>query len=288
MQIRLRSSLISTADDCPRQLWYRYVRKVEASAMSANLAFGQCTDVATREYLRALTLGNPLPDPVAEFSSLWKKTVETKTLVFSATQNVQTFERTGVDLMRQLPESWDQTGYEVALNGAGEPLLDVKLSHYLGRQSDIDLYLDGTLDVLVYTDESDLAVLDVKSAATEHTPLYTVRSDQLTSYQVLVESNRSKLALPPLRRLGFWDFLKRRASARVSEPLLVPLRSAEELHEFRQKCFWIADDIKRGRFPKVSRMQFNTPCEMCEYAQHCVYGEEEGLVFPTIPAKQTA
>lgn len=256
--------------------------------MSANLAFGQCTDVATREYLRALTLGNPLPDPVAEFSSLWKKTVETKILIFSATQDVHTFERTGVDLMRQLPESWDQTGYEVALNGAGAPLLDVKLSHYLGRESDIDLYLDGTLDVLVYTDESDLAVLDVKSAATEHTPLYTVRSDQLTSYQVIVESNRSKLELPPLRWLGFWDFLKRRASSRVEKPLMVPLRSPEELREFRQKCFWIAEDIKRGRFPKVSRMQFNSPCEMCEYAQHCVYGEEEGLVFPTGSAKQTA
>lgn len=288
MQIRLRSTLIATADDCRRMYWYRYIRKVEAVALSANLAFGRCLDVATREYLRELTLGRPLPDPVADFRSRWADEIRTQVLVFSATQNPQTFERMGVDLLRLLPESWDQTGYEVALNAAGEPMLDVKLSHFLGRQADIELYLDGTLDVLVYTDEGDLAVLDVKSAAAAHTPLYTVRSDQLTSYQVLVESNRSMLGLPPLRRLGFWDFLKRRASSRVEKPLVVPLRSPQELREFRQKCFWIAEDIKRGRFPKASRMQFNTPCEMCEYAQHCVYGDEEGLVFPASPAKQTA
>lgn len=287
MQIRLRSSLIAAWDDCRHRVQYEYILKVQSLAIAANLAFGQCVDIATREYLRSLTLGTALPDPVKTFRSLWAEQTSQSILVFTATQSPEIFERMGIDLLSDLAESWDATGYEVALDAAGTPLLDVSLSYYLGRFMDIDVFLDGTIDVIVYTDESDLAVVDVKSAAAMHTSLYTLRSDQLTSYQVLVQGNRRKLGLPPLRRLGFWDFLKRRASARIEQPLLVPLRSPQELLAFRDKCYWLAEDIKRGRFPKASRMQFNTPCEMCAYAQHCVYGDDDELVFPASPSRQT-
>lgn len=287
VQIRLRSSLIAMADNCRHMLLYEYILNVQALATAANLAFGRCVDIATREYIRSRTLGTPLPDPVSTFRALWAQEMSENILVFTATQGPDVFERMGVDLLRELPESWDATGYEVALDGDGNPLLDVSLSYYLGRFTDIDVYLDGTIDLIVYTDESDLAVVDVKSAAASHTPLYTLRSDQLTSYQVLVQGNRPKLGLPPLARLGFWDFLKRRASARIEPPLLVPVRSPQELLAFRDKCFWLAEDIKRRRFPKASRMQFNTPCEMCAYAQHCVYGDDDGLVFAASPSQQT-
>lgn len=280
--------MITTADDCRRRLQYAYIRHVSSDALPANLALGTCVDVATKGYLRALILGQPLPDPVAEFRRCWNDVVRTKTLVFAASQSLEKFARTGSDLMQAFPGAWDQSGYEVAFNAKGDLMLDVKLSHYLGRQGEIDLYLDGELDLLVYTDESDLAVLDVKSAASAHTPLYAMRSDQLTCYQILVESNGPMLGLPPLAKLGFLDFVKRTASSRIEKPLLVPPRSAPELLEFRQKCFWLAEDIKRGRFPRTSRMQFNTPCEMCEFAQHCVHNDGDGLVFPTTPTTQTA
>lgn len=287
MQIRLRSSAIATADNCRRMLWYQYIKRVQCTAVSANLAFGRCVDESAREYLRALTLGLPLTDPVADFRARWDGQLATNEVGFAATQSPQTFERMGVDLMRALPEAWDSTGFEVATDAQGTPLLDVKLSVHLGRHLDIDVYLDGTLDLLAYTDVGDLAYVDVKSASAAHTPLYALRSDQLTSYQVLVEGS-PEMELPPLRGLGFWDFLKRQASSRVEKPLLVPLRGPRELSEFREKCFWLAEDIRRDRFPKASRMQFNTPCELCDFAPHCVYGEEEGFVFPAEHAKQTA
>ncbi|MGH8239600.1 MAG: PD-(D/E)XK nuclease family protein, partial [Steroidobacteraceae bacterium] len=190
--------------------------------------------------------------------------------------------------LRALPESWDATGFEVALTAKGDPMLDLKLSRNLGCESGIEVTLDGVIDVVIYTDVGDLGVLDVKSSAIAHTPLYTVRSDQLTSYQTLVEGNADSLGLPPLRKLGFWDFLKRKASSRVEPPLLVALRRPQELADFRQKCFWIAEDILRKRFPKASRLQFNTPCELCDFAQHCVYGDEDGLVFPASVTQKTA
>lgn len=288
MRIRLSPSQIASADNCRRLHWYQSIRKVRPVALAANLAFGHCIDQITREYLRAITLGTALLDPVSEFQRLWQEQTRTQILSYSATQSPETFERMGLDLLRALATSWDETGFEVALNGKGEPLLDVRLSQSLGRQGGLEVILDGVIDVIVYTPESELAVLDVKSAAALHTALYALRSDQLTSYQILVQGHAAAMGLPPLQRVGFWDFLKRKASSRVEKPLLVPPRQPAELAEFRQKCFWLAEDIRCRRFPRASRLQFNTPCELCDFAQHCVHGEEEGLVFPAIPARQTA
>lgn len=288
MQIRLRSSAIATADNCRRMLLYQYLLKVESVAVSANLAFGRCIDTAVREYLRALTLGQPLPAPVTRFRELWHRARVEHTLVFSKTQNHGTFERTGITLMQAFPESWDATGLEVALNAHGDPLLDVSLSHYLGRHLQIEVYLDGALDLLAYTEGGELAIVDVKTAASAHSALYTRRSDQLTTYQILVAHHRERLELPRVRWLGFLDLVKRRASARINKPILVPPRSPAEIAEFKQKCFWIAEDIQRQRFPRASRMQFNTPCELCAFAQHCVHGDSTGLVFPAEAMKRIA
>jgi hypothetical protein len=287
VQIRLRSSAIAAADNCRRLLQYQYVLNVEPTAVAANLAFGRCIDRCIREYLQALTTGQPHPDPVARFQALWNEQ-KIQSLVYSKTQSHATFARMGVDLMRAFPAYWASTGFVVALDGRGEVLLDVALSHSIGRIGALEVVLEGTLDMLTYTPEAALAIVDVKTAASAHTRLYTHRSDQLTVYQMLVESHRERLGLPPLRYLGFLDLLKRRASARIEKPILLPIRRPAELNEFKQKCFWLAEDIARGRFPKSSRMQFNSPCELCAYARRCVHGDPQGLRFPATAVKRLA
>ena len=287
VQIRLRSSAIAAADNCRRLLQYQYLLKVEPVAVAANLAFGRCIDISLREYLRALTLGQSLPDPVARFQALWGEQ-QTQPLVYSKTQSHPTFARMGVSLMRAFPACWEASGFVVAVNSRGDTLLDVSLSQSIGRIGRLEVVLDGTLDMLAYTPEAELAIVDVKTAASAHTALYTHRSDQLTVYQILVEAHRGRLGLPPLRHLGFLDLLKRRATARIDKPCLVPVRSRAELDEFKQKCFWLAEDIARGRFPRSSRMQFNSPCELCAYSRHCVHGDAAGLRFPAEPVKRLA
>lgn len=283
MDITLRSSLISTADDCRRRMKYQYLDQVKTTAESANLAFGKAIDRVVNHYLRQITFGQPDIDPVQHFIESWRRTKSTTALIYTATQSPDQFEQTGVDLMKAFPQAWDDSGLQVALTASGEAMLAVYLKCLLGRFASLRVYLEGELDIVAYTREGALVVVDLKTAAQPHTLLYTRRSDQLTCYQILLDQDRV-LGLPNLGGLGFFDLLKRKLSSRIEPPFFVPTRSEREIEEFKQKCFWLAEDIVRARFPRTSRMQFNSPCEMCAYANVCVDGDEEGLERPALPA----
>ncbi len=279
MRIRLSASQIVDADDCRRLYWFKHIAKVKVVGLVANLAFGRCIDVSVREYLRALTLGTALPDPVDRFLELWNTARRESELVYAATQSPADFEHMGQELMTQWPLAWEQTGFQVVTDQAGHPLLDVNLKLPLGHASGIELWLSGRLDLVVYTAEAQLGVVDIKTAARVHTPLFTHRSDQLTTYQLLLEGHRRRLGLACVEWLGFFDLVKRKRAAKIEPPRLVAPRSTADLVEFRRKLFWLADDIRRGRFAKVSRHQYNSPCERCDFARCCVAGDTEGLIL---------
>lgn len=279
-EIWLSPSQVMTADRCRRMHWYRSIAKVRAEGLPANLAFGRCIDLAVRDYLSALTLGGPLPDPVARFLELWRGQTRGSELVFAATKAPEDFERSGCDLMKVFPEVWTSTGLTVATDTDGKPLVGLRLRMVVGCRHGIKLRFSGEIDLVAYTPAMALGVVDAKTSQAVHTHLHTRRSDQLTGYQLLFEANRRQLGLPGLSALGFMDFIKRQKSSTVEPPVLVPPRSAAELDEYRDKLFWMADDIARGRFPRASRMLFDSPCEACDFSVHCVDGDTEGLVFP--------
>ena len=283
MNIRLSASQVAAADDCRRLHWYRSIAKVKVDALAANLAFGKSVDLVIREYLDALTRGKPPPDTRGRFRELWAEQCDEHELSYASTQTPDDFLRIGERAMDEFPTAWEQTGYTVVTDAAGDPLLDLRLEAFMGEELGIRLWWVGVLDIVVYTREMDTAVIDAKTSATAHTPLYTIRSEQLTGYQILLDANRQTLGIPPVDRLGFLDVLKRKTAPHVPPPVVVNKRPPEELAEFRQKLFWIADDIRRERFPKVSRMQYNTPCTLCDFSGHCVRGDTEGLIFPDQP-----
>jgi len=277
MIVTLSASTIAKADNCRYQLFLDKVEKIKVAVRSANLAFGSCIDQAVREYLNATALGERLPDPERRFEELWEQARQKEELSYASTVTPEAFTKIGTELMKQFPEAWGKTGYRVALDADGNPLLDLKLEVDLGN----GVYLRGVIDLVVYTSDDRLVVIDVKTSSTPHTELYTMRSDQLTSYQTMMVTHAKRLGVPSPQALGFLDLLKYKASPRIESPVVVPLRTQTEIRTFIQKCYWIADDMRRGRYPKTSRVAFNTPCtSMCDYAQYCVYGDTEGLIFP--------
>lgn len=183
----------------------------------------------------------------------------------------------GVDLMKSLPGAWEETRFHIAQDVNRRPLLNVRLQVSLGEREGLEVILTGVLDLIAYS-KIELGIVDLKSARAMPTPSFTVRSDQLTMYQLLLGAHCEPLGLPRIGWLAFWDFLKLK-SARIEAPVCVPRRGAQELREFRDKLFWLAEDIARARFPRESRMQHNTPCNECDFGSACIEDDEEGLLF---------
>jgi len=281
-RISLNSSQLAMGESCRYQHFLTYRRGIRPLATAANLAFGDAVDEAVRAFLLATASGASVPDPVATFLQRWDSLQIAGPLRFAATHTPKMFRKMGTDLMAALPAAWRSTGLTIAVDASDAPLVNVALSMELGARGDLSVEWRGLIDFMAFTDEGHLAVLDIKTATSGHTTLFTRRADQLTSYQLLIGAHQGRLGLPPLRRLGFWDLLKRRARASILAPLLVVPRSAPELEEFVDKIFWFAEDIQRRRFPRASRMQFNSPCAMCDLAALCVDGDKDGLHVPAV------
>lgn len=279
MERTYTATQIMTADDCAYRHYLRDFARVRPLTRSVNLAFGTVVDEVIRDYLLALALGKPLPNTAEQFVESWRAVRSREVIRYASTQVPEDFETIGIALMRELPAAWQRTGFQVALDGQGEPLIQRELRAQV-RSEGVIVPIKGTLDVGVYTRDGKLAIIDAKSATMPHSVLYTLRADQLTMYQLLFEVHAEGLGLPPLEKLGFWDLLKRRESARIEDPVLVPLRTRAELAAWVNKILWLAEDDRRGRFAKSSRYHYNSPCEECEFASFCVEGDIEGLKFP--------
>ena len=278
MLVKLSATQVVAADDCRRLHQLRYVEGVKTVMTSANLVFGSAVDESIRNFLNSLAAGVTPAPPDQKFEELWDKAREEKQIQYPATKTPEDFRAMGVSMMKALPEGWDKTGWIVATDKDGAPLTDRFLSVDLGTKSGVRVKYRGKIDVAVYTAIGEFGVVDIKTAAVAHTALYTERSDQLSGYQLLVDANAEDLGVPPVETLGFFDLIKRKAPS--IQEVMVGRRSDEELEEYVQKMFWLGEDIKRKRFPRASRHAYNSPCQMCEYARLCVYGETDGLTVP--------
>lgn len=281
-RIYLSASQMVAVDDCRYLHYLQKIKRIRVAVEPANLAFGSCIDGAVRDYLYALASLKTPPNPIKRFQELWRRARARAPLTYAPTRTPRMMERMGLEMMRALPESWQELGYQVACDDKGTPLLAVELAASLGQRwvggKMIEVVLVGKIDLFAYTTRS-FALLDLKSAAAVPSVNFCLRADQLTIYQILLEANRLELGLPSVGELGFWDFLKRK-EAKIEKPVLVPPRSHRELLAFREKAFWHAEHIVRRQFPKASRLQHNTPCDQCNFARLCIHGDEEGYLFP--------
>ena len=278
MKVKLSATQVIAADDCARLYRYRYVDGVKTIARPANLVFGSAIDEAIRHFLNALAAGKKPSPPEQDFEALWDKARSQQQIAYPATKSPKDFREMGTAMMKSLPAAWLKTGWTVATDKDGKPLTDRFLKADLGMSNGVGVIYRGKIDVAVYTADWDFGVADIKTAALPHTPLYTERSDQLTGYQLLSDANAQALGVPRVEKLGFFDLTKRKVPK--IETVTVGRRDDKDVKEFVQKLFWRAEDIKRKRFPRVSRHAFNSPCNLCDYARLCTYGETDGLEVP--------
>ncbi len=274
---------------CPNKYRQRYKERLESAATGVSLGYGGAYDEATCAFIVAHALGHEGQlDPVRIFEEKFEEFVRSHTVSYSTTfDSQQTCVASGKVLVEKFVESWLAHGYTAALDPDGVPIvqreLRVKLAH--------NVFYTSIIDVLIMTRDCEMLLSDIKTAAQASDGSFHLNAGQLTGQQLVVEAHRDALGIDKVDGLCFYQGLKRTIPKPakggkagkgmgpvVLDPMVCPPRTEAELQAYVQSRLWIAEDIRRGRFPKRPLDAYNSPCsDLCDYKQNCIHGDRTGL-----------
>lgn len=285
----IRPSMVLCADDCRRQMFYRYIAGIRTETKSANTSFGTAVDVGVKQYIESTVTGKSI-DPVTVFRESWSKECQNNIMAYNKLQSPEKMLRMGERMMSLLPEAWANTGMVPLMGSDGK----LNLSRRLQANLAPNIILTGEIDLLGVDDQAETVLTDFKTCANESTTDFIRNSDQLTPYEILIDANKDLAGVERVDKVGLWEFHKRFVpknqkagkGPEILAPKLVTPRTPKQKSEYRQKVISLVEDIQRGRFFKSSRSPHNTPCNLCDYSKYCAEGNAEGLVIPQ-KAQQT-
>ena len=233
MTLKLSPSRVLKYDDCPAAYRFQYVAGLKPLESSASLVFGSAVDTALTGYLLARVAGSAF-DPVAAFRNTWRQATETQAIRYSSTLGPEDLAGMGEVLCRRFPAVWGETGLVPLLDEQG-PVVQRRFETEVAA----GIVLVGIPDVVAMTGDGEVVVVDIKTASHPAPEGFVESSDQLTAYQLLVESHAEALGLEQVAALGFMELLKRKPTGRkgpeVWPPVLVARRESAALEVFRQK-----------------------------------------------------
>jgi hypothetical protein len=277
----LSHSAAGVYQTCPRKYQHRYKDRLTTVETSVNLVFGSAIDEATSAYIVGHALGQAI-DPEPVFVQAFTRIAESSVIAYSTKFNSQEECITaGRLLLQRFVAKWLELGYIALLDPDGKPLVQVELRVSLPT----NIVFTAIMDVIVMTPAGKVLIVDIKTPSQPCDEAFAELSDQLTGYQLAVETHRAVLGIDHVDGVAFFELVKRPIpkSGRGTGPeALTPIvcepRSKERLEEFVQSRVWIAEDIRRGRFPIRAMDAYSTPCDMCDYQKVCRSNSREGLV----------
>lgn len=281
-KIFISPSGLASYENCQRAYWYSRVRGVKTVMADCNLGFGGAAASAMEAFMRGRVDGVDT-DPVADFQARWDSFTDTNNVRYKKGRDRQVMTSIGNKLMGQFPEAFDQSGYTIAIDAFGRPMIERKLMVDVGH----GVILVCKIDVAVFDADGSFLVVDQKTPASETSVEFTLMGDQLTAYQLALNVHGPSLGLPKVEGVGYWELIKRDIPKTgrgegpvIRPPKIVEPRTQEEINGFIAKLHDTADRIRAGQFHRMPRMAFNTPCTGCEFAGHCIRSETTGLLFP--------
>lgn len=270
----LSPSRVQKGQTCMKQVFYHYKLGIRPKITSANLAFGKSVDDTVMDYLKAQTMGKRLPAIEDVFIGHWKKQ-SAISLEYSATQSEQKFKDMGAAMARKFPEAWEESGLMVFIMPDGSPALQVDLAVKISARDS----LRGYLDLIAMDQDGRVIIIDIKTTGVAYDDLYVRQSDQLTAYQLLVDSHAPQLGIEQTDGVGFMCLHKKK-TPEIHQPQIVDRRPAERVSEYIQTCQWFLEDYRSGRFNRSPLGAFNSPCNMCDFNRLCSEGNPEDLDIP--------
>lgn len=267
-------SRVQMGQTCMKQVWYHYKLGIRPKISSANLAFGKAVDETVMEYLQAVTLGNRIPSIEDVFVRHWKEQTSIS-LEYSSTQSENKMKEMGVALAGKFPEAWEESGLMVLIMPDDSPALQVDLAIRISPKDT----LRGFLDLIAMDQDGNIIIIDIKTTGVAYDDLYVLQSDQLTAYQLLVDSHASRLGVRLTNKVGFMC-LHKKSNPVIHAPQIVARRPSERVSDYIKTCQWFVNDYNNGRFTRSPLGAFNSPCSMCNFNRLCSEGCTDDLYIP--------
>ena len=269
-------------DNCPYAYYLHYIEGIRQAYSSATLLFGNVVHKVVEEYLTALHYDKQY-DTEKAFKLKWDEAVDTNIIEYTSENfTVEDAPKVGEYLCGEFPAAWEDSGLEVVIDEDG-PVLERHYEVDLGN----GIVHHGYIDIMARDEQSRVGVIDVKTPAQETPHWFAREASQLKSYQLMIEEG-GETKVGKIKVLGFLELIKRKIPVRtgsskgpeIKPPVLVDAHSKNALLEHKQSILWVCEDIRKGRFPKRSRMAYNTPCTLCEFQGYCYDGNTDGLIIP--------
>ncbi|MHB8715827.1 MAG: PD-(D/E)XK nuclease family protein [Sulfuricaulis sp.] len=280
--LRLSPNGVDKYFNCPREYWYYYKAGFRKLAKAATLLFGNIGHACINSTVKS-SYQKGTVDPVTMFREAWRQAQDENVIEYTTTQSPQAMEDTGMRLMELFQIAWEKTGLVPLLDKDGEPFLERDLSVRLTDNVTLYGILDGAF---LSTIDGQVSAGDFKIPESPYDPISIWQSDQLTNYQILMDGNSERLAIEKTDAMWFMQLIRRSVPKRTGKgpevlpPGVVPRRTDKKVLEYKRKVLWVAENVRKGCFHETPRKPHNTPCLLCDYANHCIHGSTEGLLIP--------
>lgn len=288
--VYLSPSGLAAYENCPQSYLLERVLKVRTQMTSCSIGFGTSTGRAVELFLRGQVAGKSV-DMQEIFREEWRRFTSMHAVRYTKGADAKSLEDTGLRLMELFPQAWVDSGYSVLTDKFGEPFLERKLKIDIGD----NVILVTKLDLMVLDADKRVVLLDNKATAAESSIEYTLMADQLTAYNLAVDTHADVLGIARPDLVGYWEMLRRAVPKSnrgegpvIRQPMVVPRRSQFQYAKFVAKCHRVADQIRAEQFGATPRMAFNSPCSSCSLAGLCARKSTDGLVFPSQQVEQVA
>jgi hypothetical protein len=277
----LSHSAATLYQTCPRKYQNRYKLRLGSAETSINLGFGSAIDEGASAHIVGHAMGQYV-DSRPVFEQAFERFCSTNVVAYSTKfQNKEDVLAMGRLLLQRFEAKWKELGYIALLDPQGKPLVQIELKVTLPT----NIIFTAILDVIVMTPDNKVLVVDIKTPSQASSEAFLELSDQLTGYQLVVEAHKERLGIDHLDGVAFLELIKRPIPKKtgmgpeVLTPVVCNLRPKDKLEDFVQSRVWIAEDIRRERFPTRSLDSYSTPCDdTCEFVRQCRFGSKDGLV----------
>ena len=277
----LSHSAITCYRRWPAEYKAKYIDRLSPERASMNLGYGKAVDEGFSAFVAGHALGTTV-DPVPLFVAAYEEFARDNDVEYTSRWDGKDAAiASGRVLLERLVEKWHSLGWTAALDPDARPLVQLELKVVMPN----NVIYTSIIDFVVMTEDGRLLVVDLKTPSAESTAEFARLSDQLTGYQLAVETHHKTLGIDHIDGLAFLDAIKkpipktsRGSGPVVAHPHIVEPRTREQLQAFVDGVLWTAEDIRRGRFPMHSLDSYNSPCNMSEYVNYILTGDTTGLV----------